>query len=905
MSHLPRLASPLLVAVLLVSIVPARQTRRRAATTHVPPPAQTGAATRTKPATQTPANSGTKPADTKANPAATPGAARVGAGDTASSSPSTDTSIDNLFAADAYAIYGEMRMVGQHLGSADFKQMLEPLRLPGGLPDEARQLLDFITDHADELTAARVAFGAVPVKTGLPTAVIAVEMSSAEEARKLVPQLRTTLARYGGAGAQEGEDADGGAGARRGGRRRGGARGAQKRQAGAEGQTIAVREAVEASAPPFQIRRAGRVVALSDRAFTFKSLRGAAGALPLTGEPGFQSVRSRFATDTVFLYFNTTRMSAATKRQMEESERKYKEFEEEQRREEARVSRRSGPPTPRAVAVVRGVDPASVNATKPPPEMIADELDPGTEDENLSPEAKAEIEKELAAHEEALKKRTPEEIAKQRETEQRREFENQLGQMVFGGGPGGVVFGGGPGGGTWPESVGVGASFEGDAVVVRAFLLSESEETPLRLIPFVPILHAGPQIASEAANVLPADTDILISGSLDLQQMYDYVASMFKLFDMAASSPDKQGLFDSQVNSFEREYKFRIKEDLLKALGNEIAVALPSEMFGVRLARQAELEAQDLKLSSTPVAAPTPNPSRSDAPVVLISLNDKRAMQELLPRALEAAGIKGLNKEQLLEKRGGAELVTFAQGSVAFIDRFLVIAFDPAAMNHVVEAYNAGETLSAADEFRDPVAWQPKQGIGQVFVSNALTKGMIGDVSKDAEMVDDELLRNLITRLDPNPGAVTLAATKDGGMLYELHVPKNLLSLISVSSMMSQQLAPMRAHEGVAGYELRNLAGRQSDYKEKHGHYASLEELKAEAKKEEPEGPGSSTPYESRFEGYEIKITAAGDRFEATATPTGYPKQGRRSFYIDQTGVLRAADLGGRAATATTEPMLR
>jgi hypothetical protein len=406
--------------------------------------------------------------------------------------------------------------------------------------------------------------------------------------------------------------------------------------------------------------------------------------------------------------------------------------------------------------------------------------------------------------------------------------------------------------------------------------------------------------------VLPADTDLLVTASLDLQQMYDYVASMFKLFDMAASSPDKQGVFDSQVGSFERQYKFRIKEDLLKALGNEIAVALPSEMFGVRgrpAARAAP--AKDSQPGAAVLSAsPTPLPSRSDAPVILISLNDKRAMQELLPRALEAAGIKGLNAQQLLEKRGQAELVTFTQGSVAFIDRFLVIAFDPATMNHVVEAYNAGETLSAADEFRDPVAWRPKQGLGGIFVSNALTKGIVGDVRKDAENLDDELLRNLVARLDPNPGAVTLAATKDGGLLYELHVPKNLLSLMSVSGMISQQLAPMRAHEAMVGFELRGLAGRQSEFKEKHGRYASFEELKAEAKKDEADGPGGLTPYESRVEGYEIKVSAAGDRFEATATPTGYPKQGRRSFYIDQTGVLRAADLGGRPATATTEPAM-
>jgi hypothetical protein len=550
-------------------------------------------------------------------------------------------------------------------------------------------------------------------------------------------------------------------------------------------------------------------------------------------------------------------------------------------------------PAPKAKIAVTNTDPAtgemSVKA-----ELTLDA------DGKISPEVRAEMEKQLAAaHEEELKKRTPEELAKRREAEQRREFENQLGRMIFTS----------PESGTWPESVGVGASFEGDAVVVRAFLLSESEETPLRPIPFMPILHSGPQITSEAASVLPADTDILVSASLDLTQMYDYVASMFKLFDMAAGTPDKQGTFETQVGAFERDFKFRIKEDLLAALGNEIAIAIPAETFGVSSVRpERKEEAKDAQPGAIAAASPTPPPARSDAPVVVISLNDKRAMQDLLPRALEAAGIKGLNAQQLLEKRGQAELVTFSQGSVAFIGRFLVLAFDPAAMNHVVEAYNAGETLSASDEFRDPTAWQPKQQLGHVYVSNALVKGMLGDVSRDAEDAGDERMRAYVARLDPNPGALTLAATRDGGLLYELRVPKNLLSLWSASGILSQQLAPMRAHEAMAGYELRRLSGMQAAYKEKHGRYGSLEELKAAEKEEaeeEEEGPGTPDSYELSIDGYEIKVSAYGDRFEATATPTGYPKQGRRSFFIDHTGQLRGGDLGGRPATAAAEPVVR
>jgi hypothetical protein len=893
--HRARRTASLLFAAALLAPAPAARPAKRQAPAPAPPPAPAQTPTRTKPAAQTGTGAAAKPAQTKADAAAKPGAAR----DTAAAaergsagaleSASAGASVDDLFAADAYAVYGEMRMVGQHVGSEELRQMIEPLRVTGSLPGDSQQLLDFITAHAEQLMSARLVLGVMPVRAGLPSAVVAVELTSVEEARRLVPQLRTTLARR----------AEGGAvGARvravRGGSRARG-RASPKRQAGPEVQAAAIREAAEPQPAPYQIRRAGRVVALSDVAFTFAKLRGAAGSAPLSEHPGFQAVRARLAAETLFLYFNTTLMNAATKRQVDEYQEQYRKMEEEQRREKAAAVKETldaeaaGAPARRVKIDVTKTDPAagalSVTAEIP--------LDA---EGKISPEVRAEMERQLGAQQGPPEKPAPEEPARAREAQQRREFERQLGSMIFSDSAAG---------GSWPESIGVGASFEGDAVVVRAFLLSESDETPLRPVPFMPILHAGPQITSEAASVLPAETDILVSASLDLPQMYDYVASMFKLFDLAASAPDKPGVFDSQVGAFEREYKFRIKEDLLAALGNEIAVGLPGEFLGVRGVRpERKAEAKDSPPGAA--ASPAPLPSRTDAPVVVISLNDKRAMQDLLPRALEAAGIKGLGAQQLLEKRGQAELVTFSQGSVAFIGRFLVIAFDPAAMNRVVEAYNAGETLAASEEFRGPTGWQPKRQLGHLYVSNALTKGMIGDVHRDAEDAEDEQLRGHVARLDPNPGAVTLAATKEGGLMYELHVPKNLLSLWSASGVISQQLAPMRAHEAMARYELHTIHGMQAEYKKEHGRYAALEELRSTTVSlSEDDGPSRPAPYEARVEGYEIKISASGDRFEATATPTGYPKQGRRSFYIDQTGLLRAADLGGRPATATTDRAVR
>ncbi|HLL76970.1 MAG TPA: hypothetical protein VK421_17075 [Pyrinomonadaceae bacterium] len=822
----------------------------------------------------------------------------------AETADAAEATLDELFGADAYAVYGELRMVGQHFASEEFRQLLEPLKLAGMTPPDVTEMYDFVAAHAEQLAGARLAFGSMPVKPGLPSVVAAVELPSNEEARKFAPQLREFLAKSPLWGEpSEAIEATGG-GARETARGRG-RRGRTGPAAGGDS-AAATRKvaAVKEAALPFHIRQAGAVVALADAPFTFKKLRGAAGAPPLSREAGFAAARSRLAADTVFIYFNTTRMSAAMRRHVEELEREHQRIAEEEQAQQARERDARGgadapanSPTPtlsnrssNTSVAVTNVNPATGEFT------IKGDIPTGP-DGKVTPEGEAEIkarlaevEGNLAAHEESLKNLPPEKEELRREAERRRAFENRLGDMIFTGNPAG---------GTWPESVGVGASLDGDSLVVRAFLVGESEDKPPRPIPFMPILHAGPQVASEAANVLPDDTDILVSASLDLPQMYEYVASMFRLLDLAAAATGEageRGLFDSQVGAIEKQLKFKIREDLISALGNEIAVALPSEMFGVRRARavrQARLEVEKTEEGATTVDIVHPS-----SPIVVMALKDKRAVQSLLPRALEAAGVPGVSAEQLLQKQGEAELVTFAGGGVAFIDNFLVVAFDARAMKRIVEAYNEGRTLGRSRRYRDPVDWQPRQVIGQAYVSSALLKEMFGDAYKSADDIDDESLRALLAKLDPEPGAVTLAATRDAaGVTHELHVPRNLLNLWTASSLVGQKLAAQRSNESQALGQLYTVSHAQKMFKDNEGRYGTLEELRRA-------NPDMFAHFDSlSAEGYEIKLTASGDRFEMTATPTGYPKQGRRSFYIDQTGRLRGGDLGGRPASATSDPV--
>src|SRR5205085_6318774 len=52
-----------------------------------------------------------------------------------------NVTIDTLLAADTYAIYGEVRGLGQYVNSKEVQELLAPLRLPGGAPPEMLDLI--------------------------------------------------------------------------------------------------------------------------------------------------------------------------------------------------------------------------------------------------------------------------------------------------------------------------------------------------------------------------------------------------------------------------------------------------------------------------------------------------------------------------------------------------------------------------------------------------------------------------------------------------------------------------------------------------------------------------------------------------------------------------------------------
>ena len=76
------------------------------------------------------------------------------------------------------------------------------------------------------------------------------------------------------------------------------------------------------------------------------------------------------------------------------------------------------------------------------------------------------------------------------------------------------------------------------------------------------------------------------------------------------------------------------------------------------------------------------------------------------------------------------------------------------------------------------------------------------------------------------------------------------------------------------------------------GNFGTLEQLRSAGLLDEAFASGS------KF-GYAFVVTPTGSTYTATGTPVRYKKTGLRSYYIDQTGLLRGADNNGEVATAS------
>jgi type II secretory pathway pseudopilin PulG len=134
---------------------------------------------------------------------------------------------------------------------------------------------------------------------------------------------------------------------------------------------------------------------------------------------------------------------------------------------------------------------------------------------------------------------------------------------------------------------------------------------------------------------------------------------------------------------------------------------------------------------------------------------------------------------------------------------------------------------------------------------------------------------------------------------FVIAVPIGIIAAIAVPNFLAARRA---ANEGASIMALKEIASAESSYYAANQKFATLDHLTAAGLIDRSLSSGIRNGY--RFEVIVLLDEVSEDpRFEAVAVPISYPETGKRSFYIDETGVIRTADARGGQATRYDPPL--
>lgn len=759
-------------------------------------------------------------------------------------------SFDDLLAVDAFKIYGEVRNVGQLMTTGGAGEIVDPIIKLADPGKEFQSIINFLKKNSEALASSRLMFASWPTRTDLPNILVTIEFPTNEEAAKFAPKLETFLPTVLPPVPEKEEPS------------------AEKATSSPQPATAKPTSSPrpKATGPqqppsehlPFVITRSGPLVFISDKSFKFEKLHPQT-SKSLFHDANFRTIHDKFSSEPIFFFFNVA-LEDKTK------------------------------PTPTPTPAISEQEVARTKSQvtdDSPTEIVATPIATPQETETAvltaGPVSSPEPTPTKEQHAQA--------IASMR-----------MGQLLD------AIGFGEP---QWPEAVGVALELSGSEYVVRALMIDkpDAKRTP---IPFVPQLLSGPPNATEAASVLPDDTDILISASIDLTKTYEGMRSEAEKRAKAEIGKPKSQTYENGVlvaqgplrteatdpfADFEKQAGFKIKDDLLPALGNEIAVAgsiktlmgAGGVSLGIRNASSTTADEKDADKSSD---QKKPEPA---FPIVLIEVRDRDAARRLMPKVLNGLGVGEANLVAQPERRGDAEMVNYAGVfAYAFVGNFLVIS-DATSVRKVIDANVNGQTMSSNTVFRNSRNWQSNRTLGQLYVSPALMQTYHDQIRKQAAGMDDAM-RDFLLSLDPRSEAITYALSNDGpGMQHELHLPKNLILTMVASISSAVKNPPPEANEGIAIGLLQFIATSEEQYKAGagKGSYASMQEM-IDSKMFPPD-------LLDKY-GYNFQVTVNGDQFEAGATPREYGRTGKRSFVVDKSGVVRGGDHGGGPATVADPP---
>src|SRR5437773_662753 len=694
---------------------------------------------------------------------------------------------DSLLTADTYKLYGEVRNLGQLLSTGGAGEIVDPIMKLADPPAEFKSIVKFLKANSEALASSRLLFATWPARANVPNVFVAIEFGTPEEATRFAPKLETFLPTVLPSVPVESEEKP---------------KDGKQQKPSESGEQPAAENSKDKpggynpAAPPkpdrlpFVINHSGSLVFISDKPFKLEKIHPPNTKL-LAEDQNFRVAHDRFSSEPIFVFFNVA-------------------LEERSRRQQS------------ASAIA-----SSEEQTNEPTKQQQAQR----EDESAATEARvqpAAMPSETTVTLEALPQSTPEpEPSPATQAQQAQTVAtNQAGRMLD------FIGLGEP---QWPEAIGLALVLDNNEYVIRAILIDAPNAKRLP-IPFIPQLISGPPVAADVSSVLPDDTEVFASASIDLGQTYEGMRkqadakaksqeAMLRRVQRQGPGPDDPSL-DPFVE-FEKKAGFKIKEDLLPVLGNEIAIA------GTLNALQGTAGFNLGIRTSSSIAASEPGTDKdkkertNSFPILLIAVKDRDAASRLLPRVLNGLGIGQANLLARRERRGDAEMVSYADMfAYAFVGDFLLIS-DAATVRHVVDANTNHQTLSSNSTYRNSSRWESRQNLGQIYISPALMEAYQQDLHKQAATMDPAM-RDFLMKLTPESGAITYALSNDGlGSLHELHLPKNLIITAVAGISSTTKNPPPEMNEAIAMGMLQTIAGAELSYKINAGDggYGGLDQL--------------------------------------------------------------------------------
>jgi type II secretory pathway pseudopilin PulG len=133
-------------------------------------------------------------------------------------------------------------------------------------------------------------------------------------------------------------------------------------------------------------------------------------------------------------------------------------------------------------------------------------------------------------------------------------------------------------------------------------------------------------------------------------------------------------------------------------------------------------------------------------------------------------------------------------------------------------------------------------------------------------------------------------------------VPVGIIAAIAIPNLLASRMA---ANEGSAVRSLNTLASAEMVYQSTvgRGRYGTLQELEAERLIDPALASGFKHGYRFTLELTNGRAEIPASGFEVIGVPVDYRSSGMRSFYVDETAVIRGGDNLGGPSSKNDDPL--